>query len=120
MPPRRGSRSPSTPSPRPPATTDQARENNLISLAFDVAEEQLHARTAPAAVIVQLLKYGSSREKLEQLKLAHEGELLATKKEILESEKRTEELIRNALEAMKSYQGVETDSDYRDDHDEHY
>jgi hypothetical protein len=79
----------------------------MVSMAYDLAEKQLQDGTASAAVILQLLKYGSSRERLEQKKLDLEGELLATKREILESEKRTEELIRNALEAMRSYQGIE-------------
>lgn len=78
----------------------------MVSLAYDLAEQQLREGTASAAVILQMLKYGSSREKLEQYKLQMENELLATKREILESEKRTEDLVRAALEAMRSYTGA--------------
>lgn len=84
----------------------------MVSMAYDLAEKQLQDGTASAAVILQLLKYGSSRERLEQMKLELEGELLATKREILESEKRTEELIRDALKAMRSYQGIEEISEH--------
>lgn len=79
----------------------------MVAMAFDLAEKQLRDGTASAAVILQLLKYGSSRERLEQKKIELEGDLLATKREILESEKRTEGLIRDALEAMRSYQGLD-------------
>lgn len=79
----------------------------MVSKAYDLAERQLDEGTASAAVILQLLKYGSQREKLEQKKLELEGGLLATKRELLESEKRTEALIREALVAMRSYQGIE-------------
>lgn len=95
----------------------------MISLAWDTAEKQLRDGTASAAVILQLLKYGSSRERLEQKKLELEGGLLATKRELLESEKRTELLIRDALSAMRSYQGIEEPDggmviEHRDNYDE--
>lgn len=83
------------------------RENQMVSMAFDLAEKQLREGTASAAIILQLLKYGSRRESLEQLKLEQENKLLATKEEILQSEKRTEGLIRDALQAMRSYQGID-------------
>lgn len=90
---------------RRPATTPQERENQLIAAAVDLAEQQILKGTASAAVVVHYLKLGSSREKLEQSKLGREVELLATKKEMMESEKRVEELYREALAAMASYTG---------------
>ena len=107
--------------PRAPAKTPIERENQMVALAFDLAEKQLQEGTASAAVILQLLKYGSRREKLEQYKLQMENELLATKREILESEKRTEDLVRAALEAMRSYTGANDDAstmviDHQDDY----
>jgi hypothetical protein len=53
------------------------------------------------------LKLGSSREKLEQYKLEKEGELLEIKKEAYAAMQRTEERYAEALEAMRSYQGME-------------
>lgn len=54
---------------RPPASTPEARENQLIALAVDLAEKQLANGTASAQVINHYLKLGSSREKLEQLRI---------------------------------------------------
>lgn len=88
-----------------PALTPEARENQLIALAVDLAEKQLIEGTASAQVITHYLKLGSTRERLEKEKLEKENELLQAKRKALESAKRVEELYANALAAMKSYSG---------------
>jgi hypothetical protein len=70
-----------------------------------LAEQQLEDGTASAQVITHYLKLGSSRERLEQLKLRHENELLEVKREGFEGQKRIEELYVNAIQAMRSYGG---------------
>jgi hypothetical protein len=100
---------------RPPATSPEERENQLIVAAVDLAEQQLKSGEASAQVITHYLKLGSSREKLEQQRLTNEVALLDTKREMLESEKRTEALIADALHAMRSYSGhapAEEENDY--------
>lgn len=110
---------PETPrSRRPPATTPQARENQLISAAVDLAEEQIRSGTASAQVITHFLKLGSSREKLEQERIAHENELLQTKKEVMESAKRVEAMYEEALNAMRTYAGQDPRPQDDDDFDE--
>ena len=47
-----------------PALTPEARENQLISLATDLAEKQLREGTASSQIIAHYLKLGSTREKL--------------------------------------------------------
>lgn len=88
-----------------PATTPEARENQLIALAVDLAEKQMREGKASAQVISHFLKLGSTREQLEQERLARENELLKVKSESMASSQRVEELIRNALDAMRSYTG---------------
>jgi DNA-binding ferritin-like protein len=90
---------------RAPARTPEERENQLIEAATDLAERQLRGGEASAQVITHYLKLGSSREKLEQERLRQENSLLATKREVLEAEKRTEALIGDALRAMQAYSG---------------
>lgn len=92
---------------RPPATTPEERENQLIQAAVDLAEQQLISGEASAQVITHYLKLGSSRERLEQERLKGEVNLMRTKQEIMESEKRTEQLMRDALNAMRSYTGAD-------------
>lgn len=88
---------------RRPALTPEARENQLIALAMDAAEKRIIEGTASSQEIVHFLRLGSSRGRLEKAKLERETDLLAAKKESLESAQHSEELYQNALNAMKSY-----------------
>lgn len=103
---RRGqARSVPPPLPVRPATTPEARENQLVADAFDLAQRQLRDGTASAQVISHFLKLGSSREQLEQERLARENVLLGAKAEAMESAKNMEVLYVNAITAMRSYSG---------------
>lgn len=90
---------------RRPATTPEARENQLIAGAIDLAEKQIEDGTASAQVITHFLKLGSSREKLEQERMAEDIELQKAKREQLASQARVEEMYGAALDAMRSYAG---------------
>lgn len=76
-----------------------------------LAEQQLEDGTASAQVITHYLKLGSSRERLEQVRLQHENELLKVKREAYEGQKRIEELYVNAIQAMRAYGGHGTVDD---------
>ena len=88
-----------------PATTPIERENQLISLASDLAERQLTNGTASSQVITHFLKLASTRERLEQEKLQRENLLLAAKVDAINSSRRIEELYETALNAMRQYSG---------------
>jgi len=103
---------------RPPAITPDQRENQLIEAAVDLAEQQLKAGEASAQVITHYLKLGSSRERLEQQRIRNEVLLLETKRELMESEKRTEQLMIEALNAMRNYTGA-NDSDDTAEYDDY-
>ncbi len=105
------------PRARRPATSPEGRENQLISLAADLAERQLSAGTASAQVITHFLKLGSTREALEQERLQRENLLLSAKVDQLASSRRVEELYEKALGAMRTYAGQEPDA-YDDEYDE--
>lgn len=96
---------------RAPATSPEARENQLIALAYDLAEKQFIEGTASSQVITHFLKMGSSRERLEQLKIGGEVRLNETKIENMESAARTEELYAKAMKAMSVYSGQEQQDD---------
>jgi hypothetical protein len=102
---------------RAPAKTPIGRENQMVSLAVDLAEKQMREGTASAQVISHYLKLGSSREQLEQQRLAAENELLKAKVEAMAAEKRMEELYVRAINAMRSYSGqteIEAEVEYDD------
>lgn len=96
-----------------PAISPEARENQLISLAVDLAEQQLRDGTASSQVITHYLKLGTTRERLEKEKLEEENKLLKAKTENLQSQKRVEDLYTKALNAMRKYAGQGDEDDYK-------
>lgn len=88
-----------------PALSPEARENQLIHLATNLAEQQLRDGTASSQVITHYLKLGSSKERLEQEILKENKKLLTAKTEALQSQKRIEELYVEAITAMRRYSG---------------
>lgn len=99
-----------------PASSPEAREQQLISLAMDEAERQMREHSASAQVITHFIKAGSRREELERHRLEREVELLEAKVQSLASARRVEELYAEALDAMRTYAGqdVETFDDYEE------
>ena len=91
--------------PLRPALTPEARENQMISLAVDLAEKQLRDGTASSQVITHFLKLGSTKEKTEREILEKQKELIEAKTQSLQSAKRVEELYANAMDAFKKYSG---------------
>lgn len=99
---------------RRPATTPEAREQQLGSLAYDLAEKQLTDGTASAQVITYFLKSNSVRERKELARLEYETELTRAKVGQAGQADRMETLLDNAMKAFTTYQGgeIEDDEDY--------
>lgn len=95
-----------------PATTPEAREQQLVALAVDLAEKQLLEGTASSQVITHYLKLGSTKEKIEKEILEKQKELIEAKTQSLQSAQRIEELYTNALDAMRNYSGRNDYDDY--------
>ena len=89
----------------PPVLTPEAREQQLVSLAIDLAEKQLREGTASSQVITHYLKLGSSKEKLEKEILQEQKKLVVAKTSAIESQERIDELYANAIKAMRTYSG---------------
>lgn len=100
-----------------PALTPEARENQLISYAVDLAEKQLREGTASSQVITHYLKLGSTKERIEKEILEKQKDLITAKTEAIKSQKRIEELYANAINAMRSYSGHNNVSGDDDDED---
>lgn len=90
-----------------PAMTQEAREGQLIALAMDLAEERMRNGTATSQEIVHFLKLGSTKDRIEREILERQKELVSAKTEALQAQKRIEELLANAVTAMKTYSGAE-------------
>lgn len=94
-----------------PARNLENRENQLIAKAYDLAEERLDNKTASAQEIVHFLKMGTAKAQLEKKKLEAETHLLESKKEVVDSAKRSNEAYEEALAAFRSYSGSEPPDD---------
>lgn len=96
---------------RRPAMTPEARENQLISYAYDLAEQRLLDGTATSQEVVHFLRLGSTKERIEKEILERQKSLIEAKTEAYQSSKRVEELYENALKAMKIYSGSSGEED---------
>lgn len=94
-----------------PALTPEARENQLISLAVDLAEQQLRDGTASSQVITHYLKLGSTKEKIEKEILEKQKELIEAKTKNINSSSEAKELYAHALEAFRKYSGAGSEED---------
>lgn len=97
---------------RRPALTPEARENQLISLAVDLAEKQLQEGTASSQVITHYLKLGSTKEKIEKEILEKQKELISARTKALQSAETIEKLYSEAISAMRKYAGHGDTDDY--------
>lgn len=100
---------------RPPARSLEAREDQLINLAVDLAEEQLRAGTASTQVIVHYLKLATTREQLEKEKIIHENALLKAKTDSIDNTAKGGEFYERVIKALKTYKGIDDDSEDAED-----
>lgn len=111
----RGSSSESTKRVRP-AISPEARENQMIALAVDLAEHQLREGTASSQVITHYLKLGTTKYELEKEKLRKENNVLEAKAKAYASSEEIKQLYDNAIKAMRNYGGYGRDDE---DYDEY-
>lgn len=97
-----------------PAISTEARENQMIAMAVDLAEQQLRDGTASSQVITHYLKLGTMKAKYDNEKLQEEIKLLKAKTETLQSQQRTEEMIAEAMKAFRNYSGQGDPDEYYD------
>lgn len=95
-----------------PALTPEARENQLISLAVDLAEQQLRDGTASSQVITHFLKLGTTRAELEKEKLRIENRKTEAQIKSIESGEEMKEVYEKALKAMRNYSGNGDNDEY--------
>jgi len=97
---------------RPPATTPQARENQMVALAYDLAEKQMRDGSASSQVMSQFLKLGTMQHKLELEELRQKNLLAEARIKSMASSDNIEKMYGDAMKAFSSYQG--NDESYED------
>lgn len=108
----RSTTTPSSNKRRRPATTPEARENQMISLAIDLVEKRLIEGTASSQETTHFLKLATSKARLEREILEAQKELIVAKTKDLESHKEMKELYSEALKAMRNYSGNGDEDEY--------
>lgn len=97
------------------SSTTEGRENEMIALAMDLAEEQLRNGTASSQLITEFVKRGSTKARLEKEILQEQKELMKAKTEALQSAKNIEELYAGAIKAMQKYTGHQEEEEEEDE-----
>ena len=77
----------------------------MISLAMDLAEQQLRDGTASSQLITEFVKRGSTKARLEKEMMEEQRRLMEAKTQNLQSAQRIEELYAEAIKAMRNYGG---------------
>lgn len=95
-----------------PALSPEARENQMIALAIDLAEQQLIDGTASSQVITHFLKLGTTKAELEKEKLRIENKKTEAQIKSLQNADEMKDMYEKALKAMKNYQGFGDPDEY--------
>lgn len=90
---------------RAAAIGSAAREQQLISMAMDRAEQKFRDGTASDSLTIHFLRLATTKAELEKKKIKKEILQLGAKTDAIQSTARIEELYLGAMEAMKRYGG---------------
>ena len=94
-----------------PASSIEAKEGQLISLAMGLVEERLRNGTASPSETVHFLKLGSTKAILEKEKLEEENKMLRAKTENLQAEKEYAIEYKEVLKAIRVYNGTDDEEE---------
>ena len=103
----------------PPVMTPEDQEDQLISLAVDLAVKRLREGTASNQLVAEIIRMGTAKERLAREKLERENELLKAKTEAIAAAKDNGEKYARAIQAMREYAGL-GGSDYDELEEEDY
>lgn len=99
---------------KPPARTPEARENQLINKAVNLAERKLDDGTASSQIIALLLNLATQKSRLELEKLRSDLRVADAKIKAMEASETSKDLYEKAIKAFRSYSGQE-EEDYDDE-----
>lgn len=98
-----------------PARTPEAKESQLINMAYKLAEAKLKNGTASSQLITHFLKLATVREQLENDRIRADLELSKAKIKHMESQATSQELYERALDAFRTYSGTNVEYEDNDD-----
>lgn len=86
-------------------TTREASERKMINLAIERAEEMLQRPDCPPSIVQHYLRLAASDFPLRKERLQRQNELYFAKKQAIEQQERSEQIAKDAVEAMMRYSG---------------
>lgn len=98
------------------ATNPEARENQIISAAYDLAEKQIREGTVSSQVLTHFLKQGTIQAKIELEILKKENALIEAKTKKIQSEEKSEEMYQDVIKALQRYKGLGDCNDPEDEY----
>ena len=93
----------------PPAKNRERRVQQLVLQAENLIEERIRKGTASPTEVVAIIRLGTEYEQANVERIRAQTEYLVAQKAKAESETVREELFTNAMKAMSTYQGIESD-----------
>lgn len=90
----------------PPVKSQEARQNQMIAMAENLAYEKLMNGTASSQIIMHYLNLGTKETELSLQSLEEDIKLKKAKTEAIETSKNIEKLYAKAITAMRGYSGV--------------
>ena len=98
-----------------PAASPEEKENRLIALAYDLAEQRLIEGTATSQEVCHFLKQGTEKVRLENEKLKEENRLLRARTTSLQNAAELSEVYEKAINAMRVYSGHAEEEEMEDE-----
>lgn len=95
----------------PPVFTPEAREMQLVNLAYDLLEQRLRDGTATSQEVTTMIRYGTQKAQLELDILRSQKELMDAKRESINASMQTDEMFKEAIRAMGIYSGDSENDD---------
>lgn len=89
-----------------PTMSPEARENQLINLAYIESEKRIRNGTASSQLLTHFLNLGTEKARLENERLKTELKVAEAKIKQLQANEDIKELYENALKAMTEYGGM--------------
>lgn len=95
----------------PPTITPEAREMQLVNLAYDLLEQRLRDGTATSQEVTTMIRYGTQKAQLELDIMRSQKDLMDAKRESINASIQSDEMFQEAIKAMGIYSGQSDDYD---------
>lgn len=98
-----------------PASTAEAREQQVAAKAVLLAEKQIEEGTASPSVIVHFLKLATVRNQIELENLREQNKLITAKTEAIQAQQNLSEMFQEVVSAFREYNGTAEEDSYDED-----